>query len=187
MKKSTLDLLDSEYKKKESYYRNLESNYRRQASEEKFIIEPEYWEEYYKKLSVYTFSWQEFKFSEMKDLDTEITQNDIGLYMFVVKANQLICDMPKFVIYVGISGEKGSNRSLKDRLKDYFNFNKVKKRNKLHRLISKYYSNIYINYCFPTKNYKDLENIEEYLHGFFYPICNDRDFPIGIKKTKGAF
>lgn len=189
IKVSTFDLLDSAYTNEVVNYLDLEDKLRYKNSEETFILDPNYWEKYHQIITSFNcaFNWNEFKFDSRPDLNTLILTDDIGLYMFVIKPLGLICDLPKFVIYVGISGENGSNRPLKDRLGDYFNFNTIKKRKKLHRLLSKYYGEAYVTYSTVNISWQNLEELEKAFHGFFIPIGNDRDFPVQIKNIKRAF
>jgi hypothetical protein len=189
IKPITFDLLDASYTNKVVDYLSLNDDLRYKNSEETFILDPNYWEKYHKIITQFNcnFNWNEFKFDSRPDLNSLILNNDIGLYMFVIKPLGLIYDLPKFIIYVGISGEKGSNRPLKERLNDYLNYNNIKKRKKLHRLLSKYYAETYVVYTTVNVSWQNLEEIEKALHGFFVPIANDRDFPIQIKKIKNAF
>jgi hypothetical protein len=136
---STYDLLDASYTTHVVDFLSLKDEYRYKNSEETFILDPNYWEKYYRIINATgcVFNWQEFKYDSRPDLDKLIPSNDIGIYLFIIKPQNRINDFPKFVVYVGISGEDGSNRPLKDRLADYLNFNVIKKRHKIHRLIKK--------------------------------------------------
>lgn len=189
VKTTTLDILDAEYSKEVDNFNNLDDEFRFKNSEEIFILDPIYWEKYYQEIKNIncTFDWKEFKFDSKPNLDTLIPSNDIGIYMFTVKPHNLFYDFPKFVIYIGISGEKGSNRSLKDRLNDYFNFNSVKKRKKLHRLLKKYFKHTHVVYSTVNISWDKLEKLEKAFHGFYFPIANSRDFPVEIKQIKNAF
>jgi hypothetical protein len=96
--------------------------------------------------------------------------------------------MPKFALYVGIAGEGKSNRPLSDRLKEYFHFSHIKKRSNVHRMLRMYHKNVYVAYSLLKKTKKiDLDKVEVDLHGFYYPIINDRDFPAEIKAIRKAF
>ena len=189
IKPKTFDLLDAGYTREVTDYRLLEDKLRYKNSEEAFILDPNYWEKYYQLIQSYNcnFNWNEFKFDSRPDLDNLIPSNDIGVYMFLIRPNHSIYAHPSYIIYVGISGEKGSNRPLKERITDYLYYNNIKKRKKLHRLLSKYYKETYVAFSLVKIPWQDLENVEEALHGFFMPIANDRDFPVGIKNIKKSF
>ena len=189
IKTSTFDLLDAEYTAEVGDYLAAKDKHRYTLSNETFNLDPKYWKDYYQIINDFkcTFSWGEFKFDSRPDLNTLIPSNDIGIYMFIIKPMDLIFDLPKFVIYVGISGEKGSNRPLKDRIGDYLNFNIIKKRGCLDRLLCKYYNQAYVAYSTVNVKWQDVEEIEKAFHGFFMPIGNKRDFPVNIKKIKNSF
>jgi hypothetical protein len=189
IKTKTFDLLDAEYTREVVDYLSLDDKLRYKNSEESFILDPNYWEKYHRIIDSYKckFSWNEFKFDSRPDLNTLITSTGIGVYMFIIKPPNLIYALPSYVIYVGISGEKGSNRPLRDRLSDYLNYKNIKKRKKLHRLLSKYYGEAYVAYSLVNIKWQDLEKVEKAMHGFFMPIANERDFPVEIKTIKKSF
>lgn len=186
---STFDLLDANYTTHVVDYLSLKDELRYKNSEETFILDPNYWEKYYLIINQTgcVFNWEEFKFDSRPNLDTLIPSDDIGIYLFVIKPPNRINDLPKFVVYVGISGEDGSNRPLKERLNDYLNYNVIKKRKKIHRILKKYYAEAYVSYTTVNVTWQVLEQIEEAMHGFFVPIANDRDFPVEIKSIKKSF
>lgn len=185
----TFDLLDAEYTREVVDFLSLDDKFRYKNAEETMILDPNYWEKYYRIIQSYdcNFNWNEFKFDSRPDLNALIQTNDIGVYMFIIKPINLIYGEPSYVIYVGISGEKDSNRPLKDRIADYLNYNNIKKRKKLHRLLSKYYGEAYMAYSVVNVSSQQLKEVEKALHGYFMPIANDRDFPVGIKNIKKSF
>jgi hypothetical protein len=190
MRQRTLDILDKDLSDKNNYYLSLPDEVRFRFLREEFLLDRTYWDKYFPLINRYSYNWEEFKYSSINTpnaIDTLISTNDIGLYIFYVRSENLFLDMPKYVFYVGISGEKGSNRPLKDRLKDYFNIGNIKKRKKVHRMLAMYHSSVYIKFSLMSINHSQLEELEENLHGFFSPICNDRDFPIEMKNTRKAF
>lgn len=179
----TFDILDNYFKQEVAIHRNLRDMDRWDTTKVEFHLDPIYWDEYHKRISKYTFAWKELKYSEYIDFNTVIPTDEAGIYLFIVKSDNLICGLPQFVLYVGISGEGDSKRPLKERLNDYFNVHTIKKRSKLHRFLGKYYQNTYINYSLFDKaiSSTEIEDIEKSLHGFFIPPANDRDFPIEMK------
>jgi len=92
--------------------------------------------------------------------------------------------LTKFVAYVGIAGERESNRTLKERLADYFGLPGLKKRRNVHSLAYQYYRNAYIVFSPLSVTSKELSEIETSLHGYFHPPVSDRDFPPEIKNQK---
>ena len=189
MLQKTLDILDKELSTKANYYSGLPKEVRFRFLREEFLMDSSYWDKYHTLIDKHKLTWDEFKYSDINkpdSIDKIITNDDIGVYIFIIRGKDLFLDMPKYVFYVGIAGEGGSNRPLKERLKDYFRLETIKKRKKVHRMLSMYHPNVYVKYATTTMPYKDLEELEVNLHGYFYPICNERDFPIELKEEREA-
>lgn len=188
---STLDILDKNLSDRHDSIHKMDAELRYPILQATFLLDKNYWETYYPKLKSTPFDWREFKYSDIKDIkdiNRIIKSTDTGIYMFIIKPVNLIYDLPKFIFYIGIAGEGKSKRALRDRLKDYYHFDKIKKRKKVHRFLGNYYKNVYVVYSLMKKTKKNnLETIEENLHGFYCPIGNERDFPYEIKQVKKAF
>jgi hypothetical protein len=190
MKTATFDILDKNLSEEYQTWALPNFEKRKRLYEETFLCDIINWENYYKQIEPYNLMWKEFKYDSIEDLaqiDQIIGDDCTGFYMLVVKPKNAVYEMPKNVFYVGMSGEKNSNRPLKERLKDYFNLNKIKKRNAVMRLLHKYYPNVYIAYSLYNNSTDILKQIESSLIGFFYPLCNKDDFPIELKEDKKAF
>lgn len=190
MKTATLDILDREISEEHKEWLVPDFEKRKRNYSESLICDILNWEKYYNQIKPHNLCWSEFKYDSIKELsqiDSIIRENYTGFYMFIVKPNFAIYDMPKNVFYVGMSGENDSKRPLKERLKDYFRIKEVKKRNAVMRLLQKYYPNVYIAYSFYDGESNILKQIESSLIGFFYPLCNKDDFPIELKPDKKAF
>lgn len=186
MKKITLDILDKEF----NDWSSMNFDKRKRNYQESILLDVKNWEDYYSKLSAYNFVWSEFKYDTIDNtskLNTIIDKDYTGIYMFIIKPNNLIYDCPKNVLYIGISGENNKNRPLRERIKDYFQYSKLKKRDAVMRLLGKYYPNVYVAYTYCDKSTTILKEIESNLIGFFYPLCNKDDFPIELKPEKQAF
>jgi hypothetical protein len=182
--KETFDILDNYFKEEVNKHANLDDMDRWDTTMVPFHLDPTYWNLYYERVKHFTFTWKEFKYSDLPDLTKLIPTDDIGIYMFIVRSSFLIYGLPQFLLYIGIAGEKESERPLRERLNDYFNLNSIKKRNKFHRLIKRYYLNTYVAFSIIDKNIVSsfqLEQLEKDLHGFFIPPANERDFPVEIK------
>ena len=188
---ATLDVLDKNLSIEHNSFIKANPELRFSFYKEKLLLDPNYWDEYYDKLNQYEFEWTELKYQDIVsgkiNINNVIDQDYTGVYLFIVKGNRLIYDLPKFVLYVGIAGENDSARSLRNRLSDYFHIEQIKKRGKIHGLLKKYYNNIYIAFSYMKKSPQELRDIEKLLHGFFYPIYCDRDFPAELKQLKKAF
>jgi hypothetical protein len=190
MKTATLDILDKELSNGFQNWQQLDFAIRKRNYTEKIVMDIPNWDIYYQRIETCNLNWVEFKYDSIEDLahiDRIVNLDDTGFYMFIVKPNNCIYDMPKNVFYIGMSGEYNSNRPLRERLKDYFRLDKVKKRDAVMRLLQKYYPNVYVAYSLYNADTDILKQIETSLIGFFYPLCNKDDFPIELKQDKKAF
>ena len=188
IKQATLDLLDSELRRDYDKYNNYPYDDRLKLFSHSIRIDP-YWSiQMLKGVNEDAFKWSEpIKFSDNPKFEELIESNEKGLYLFIVRPNQTILDLPQYVIYVGISGEKGSNRALKDRLSDYQYISQLKKRKALHKMLQLYYNEVYIRYSLFEGEAEDLESLETVLHEYFNPLCNTRDFIPETKQAKRAW
>jgi hypothetical protein len=197
MNQATLDLLDASLRNDHLRYES--SRYDDRVlffTRHNIRIDPVWSERKYEELKKFNryLEWRTIKYFDIVDptrtevgLDKIIDNNSKGVYIFYVMPKDTIQDMPKHVMYVGISGVRGSERSLRDRLKDYFYISKIKKRTNIHKFLQLYYKNVYIDYSFFNGEYNDLEKIEELLHEFFQPIYSIRDYEPETKEAKKAW
>lgn len=182
---ATFDLLDKELSRDVSEFSALPDKHRWTNTAISFHLDTDYWETYFNNIKPFIpkLDWKELKYSEHHDLKKIIKTKEIGIYMFVIRPNDLIFSYPQFVMYVGIAGEGGSNRPLRERLNDYFHISNIKKRSKLHSMLQKYYYNTWIVYSLIKKiTASELEQLEEDFHGYFLPPAAERDFPVLIKR-----
>ncbi len=187
MKQATLDLLDSELRKGNLKFQNYPFEDRFGLYRKSFLLDPSNWEKYYPQIKKYQFHWKEFKYAKMQNINSLINSDKPGIYFFCVKPPELLYNLPNYVLYVGISNERDSNRSLQERLKDYFYFSIIKKRNNIHRMLQMFYDHIYVVYSLLDLKSESLREIEQALHAFYYPPENRRDFPVEFKEAQKAW
>ena len=189
IKQKTLDMLDADLKREQKKYLNYDHKIRYALFTRKSVrIDPNWSSQKFSDIDKHKLSWSKpYKYSEHPDFKTIIPTNDIGIYIMYVKPDNTILDMPSYVMNVGISGEKGKKRPLKDRLTDYFYINQVKLRTNIHHFLQMYYDYVYIRYAIYTGHHKDLESVEKLLHEFYNPLYNERDFEPKTKKAKKAW
>jgi hypothetical protein len=197
LRKKTIDLLDAHITSENDGYIGGNEYSRNKVFTENFRLDSVNWETYHAAFSTtltahgITPVWDEFKYVDVftqRDLiEKKITTNDTGIYLFIVKSQHQIYDYSRFVLYVGISGENGSGRPLKDRLQDYFRLTSISKRDAVLRMLEKYKNNVHIAYFLANVNYTILKELESALIGFFYPLANKDDFPIELQPSKKSF
>ncbi len=189
MRPSTLDILDKNLFENYTEIKNSHSDSRFSTYIRSIRIDPFCWSNYFEELSYLSFNWKELKYQDILDKRVRLDELDgldsIGVYLLIVKPNNLIADCPKYVVYVGIAGEHESERTLRERLKDYFGLPALeKKRRSIHSLLYQYYNNVYIQFSPLSISSADLSKVETSLHGFFLPPMSDRDFPVEIKQQR---
>ena len=89
MKKITLDILDKEF----NDWSSMNFDKRKRNYQESILLDVKNWEDYYSKLSAYNFVWSEFKYDTIDNtskLNTIIDKDYTGIYMFIIKPNNLI-------------------------------------------------------------------------------------------------
>lgn len=191
--KKTFDPFDSALGDEYGHYKSITnihdrfSIYRRE-----FYIDPLNWMKLKPAKWIFSLKWQEYRYADIKqpsDWNHVIKRDEPGIYIFYARADQLIYKFPVFAFYIGISNEKNSKRSLRDRLKDYAptSINSIKKRENIHRMFQLYYEHIWVAFALTNVTSKQLSKAERILHGYLYPCCNRRDFPIIMKKQQQAF
>ena len=189
MKQKTLDILDSELRIGQREFQGLPDTHRfASASRKSPRIDPQLSEKAFENYDSTKFNWSApIRFSDKPDFNSIIQDDRIGIYLMYVQPTNTILEMPRFIMYVGISGEKGSGRPLKDRLQDYLNISQLKKRTSIHQFIQMYYENVYVTYSLFDGNHEELEEVEQTLHEFFYPLYADREFKPRTKQIRKSW
>jgi len=188
MRQATLDILDADLRGKYNEYKKYPYNDRYKLFRHDIRIDPYIANQKLAEIETFNLNWSEpIKYSEHPDINSIITENGVGIYVFFVQPNRLVLGMPRVPIYVGISGERESSRPLKERLKDYFNLNQIKRRDAVHQALQMYYDEVYFCYCIYDGNSEDLSQIERLLHEFFSPKFAKRDFEPETKQAQKSW
>ncbi|MBK8099839.1 MAG: hypothetical protein IPK26_22265 [Planctomycetes bacterium] len=187
MKQSTLDLLDADLRQGHVKHMSMDDDVHWKTYRQSLVISPKYWQDYQAALQSQTFRWTEVKYTLLHSHLSTMNAKLPGLYLFVVRPGFLIQSLPQFVFYVGISGEHGSLRPLRQRLKDYLSLEQVRKRKNVHKNLQLYYPVVYVVYTLLRLSHAKLESLEEAMHGYFYPWAGRRDFPVPIKNAQKAW
>lgn len=188
MSLATVDILDNLAPDHDAFMALSDENHFK-ICERKVRVSPKYWQANYPKISTYNFNWTEVKYTDLKThLDANpASANGVGVYLFLVKPDDLVYQLPGFVYYVGIAGETTSRRHLKERLYEYLYISQLSKRDAVHLSLKHYYKNTYIIYSIVDIQPGELRELETALHGFYHPWAGKRDFPIEIKAQQKAW
>ncbi len=186
IKQGTLDLLDADLRTSLNRYNSHTYTDRYKLFSHNIRVDPSWSDTKYSQITGFNWS-QPFRYADHPNFESIIPTDDIGLYVMYVRPTNTILDMPQFVMYVGISGEHGSQRPLKERLMDYFYIEKLKFRNNVHQLLQMYYEHVYIIYSTFSGTFVQLEALETILHEYFFPRFGKRDFEPKTKVAQSAW
>ena len=133
-----------------------------------------------------SLSWQSIKYGES---ELHLVPSDRrGIYAFVISHPSPVLPPHGYVMYIGIAG-RNSNRSLKARYKDYLLPQKVKKRERIARMIANL-QDVLRFYFAPVDNSistKQLEEMESQLNTAMLPPFSDGDMEAETKSKRRAF
>jgi hypothetical protein len=192
MAKATFDPFDATLGDAYSYYQKLAAGARFASYRQEFSTDPQNWKKHEPPAWVFALKWREYRYADVQrreDLHPIIPENKPGIYIFYARPDRLIHRFPQFAFYIGISNERGSQRPLRERLKEYVPaaLPTIKKRKNVHRMLQMYYGQIWVAFALTSASPASLRRIEMQLHGFVHPCFARRDFPVGIKQQQQAF
>lgn len=192
MAKATFDLFDAPLGDAYGYYQGLPPAVRFPSYRQEFSIDPQNWAQNQPPDWAFELNWREYRYADIQrrnDLQAVIPEDEPGIYVFYARPNRLIHRFPQFAFYVGISNEHGSQRPLRERLKEYVPaaLSAIRKRQNVHRMLQLYYGQIWVAFALTSAPSAQLEQVEEQLHGFLHPCFGRRDFPPDIKHQQQAF
>ena len=192
LKQETLDLLDSEIRNDYDRYKGYPYKDRYKLFTHPTVRIDPFWagKVYTDEISKYidNFKWSNpVRYSEYPDFKSIIATEDIGIYIVIGKPHTLMLNLPQHVFYVGISGEDGKGRPLRDRLTDYLYFSKIKLRDNIHQMLQMYLEEAYIIYSTYKGTFEELEKLEIAFHEYLSPLYSKRDFKPETKKAKRSW
>lgn len=111
-----------------------------------------------------------------------------GIYAFAICSQGMALPPHCYVLYIGIAGRR-SNRSLRDRYKDYLNVKKILKRERIARMIGSWRSVLRFYYApvAPEMTSEELEELEKQMNGALLPPMSEGDLEATIKAQRRAF
>ena len=192
MSKATFDLFDAPLGDAFEYCQALPDAMRFENYRREFCVDPQHWRRHQPPSWTFDLAWREFRYADLRgasDVDTLIRGDDPGIYIFYARPDRVVHRFPQFAFYVGISGEGGSMRPLRERLKDYLPtaLARIQKRQNIHRMLQLYYRCLWVAYALTRDHAANLEALEESLHGYIHPCFARRDFPVAVKVQQQAF
>ncbi len=192
MPRATFDLLDAAIPEEYSEWLGRSDELRFLPYRRTFLTDPVYWTRHKPEDWVFQLEWREFRYQDAnspQDVDQLIQSDEPGLYIFYVRPDTFLYHFPRFAFYIGISNERGSNRPLRERLKDYLpsRVKSKKKRDNIDQMLQMYYGVLWVAYAIASHPSQELMEVETKLHGFIYPCYARRDYPADIKTQQKRF
>lgn len=135
---------------------------------------------------VTSLTWRSVLYGEAQVDDVPDDQR--GVYAFAVCHENDLLPPYGCVLYLGIAG-RDSNRSLRQRYKDYLNEKKILKRERIARMIGTWHRVLRF-YFAPVDNdvsADDLKTLEKQLNGALMPAFSAGDLDAATRRKKRAF
>ena len=118
----------------------------------------------------------------------KVPDNKRGIYAFAVHHPSSVLPPHGYVLYIGIAG-RDSDRSLRDRYRDYLNQKKVVKRPRIARMIGDWHKVLKFFFA-PIEgdvSSEDLKKVEQQLNTALLPPFSVGDLEAGTKEKRRAF
>lgn len=131
-------------------------------------------------------AWQSIPYG--RDEIHKVPADKRGIYAFAVSCPSEVLPPHGYILYIGIAG-RNSDRSLRERYRDYLNQSQVKKRARIVRMIG-YWGPI-LRFWFapvePTMTSAALQNIERRLNTALMPPFSVNDMDAETRRMMRAF
>ena len=137
-------------------------------------------------LVISSLTWHAINYGDA-ELD-QVPDDKRGIYAFTVHVNNSIFPPHGYILYMGIAG-RNSNRSLRERYRDYLNTRKVMKRPKIAWMIGNW-GNVLQFVFAPVDDdvtSEDLQTLETQLNTAFIPPCSDQDIDAEVRTRRRAW
>ena len=135
---------------------------------------------------VESLDWKSIPYGEAHK--NKVPNGKRGIYAFVICHPSKVLPQHGYVLYIGIAG-KNSNRSLRERYKDYLNDRKVLKRARIARMIGTWHEVLRFFFA-PVGDEissNDLQKLEKQLNTALVPTFSVADLDAGVKEERRAF
>ena len=121
--------------------------------------------------------------------DLELVPDDKrGIYAFAVRINSQILPPHGYILYMGIAGEN-SDRSLRERYRDYLSPQKIMRRAGIARMIGNWHQ--VLQFLFApiddTVTTEDLKQLENQLNTALIPPYSQRDIDAEVRTRRRAW
>lgn len=131
--------------------------------------------------------WHSIQYNDPTAFDS-VPDDKAGLYAFAIRGPNAALPPHGYIVYVGIVGY-ASNRSLRDRYKEYLSVHHVIKRERIARMIRSWHEvlTFYFAPVASTVAPEELAQMERQLNSTLIPPFAVKDLDSNIKKQRRAF
>lgn len=136
--------------------------------------------------AIETLTWESISYGG-EELE-RVPADKRGIYAFAVCRHSDVLPPHGYVLYIGIAG-RDSERTLRDRYKDYLNTRKVKKRARIARMIGTWHPvlRFYFAPIDDDVSSNDLQALEKQLNTALIPPFSEGDLDADTKQKRRAF
>ncbi len=133
-----------------------------------------------------TLAWKSISYGDA-ELD-KVPNDKRGVYAFAVCQANNVLPPHGYILYIGIAG-RDSERSLRDRYKDYLNEKKVIKRARIARMIGTWHQVLRFFFAPVEDNIssEDLKMLEKQLNTALMPPFSENDLDAELRQKRRAF
>ena len=131
-------------------------------------------------------SWSSIMYGE-EELD-KVPNDKRGIYAFAIHQPSVTLPPHKYILYIGISG-RNSNRSLRERYRDYLTMSKVQGRPSISYMIGNWHPVLQFLYA-PVEDEvttEELQELEKQLNSALMPPYSYGDIDAEIRHQRKAF
>lgn len=134
-----------------------------------------------------SLTWDSVRYAAEQEID-KIPDNKRGVYAFSICQPSEILPPHGYILYIGIAG-RDSNRSLRERYKDYLQKSHIRKRSKIYFMIGTWSEVLRFFFAPVEENVSsdELKTLEKQLNTALMPPLSQKDLEAEIKEMKRAF
>ena len=132
-------------------------------------------------------TWDSVSYGDDDEVD-RIPADRRGVYAFAVCQNNNVLPPHGYILYIGIAG-RDSERPLRERYRDYLNARKVRKRERIARMIGTWHQvlRFYFAPVGDDVSSEDLKTLEQQLNTALMPPFSVGDLEAEIRQMRRAF
>jgi len=134
-----------------------------------------------------SLKWDSISYTARQEMN-KIPDNKRGIYAFSICHGNEILPPHGYILYIGIAG-RDSERSLRDRYKDYLQISHIRKRSKIFFMIGTWSKVLRFFFAPVDENISSdkLKELEKQLNTALMPPFSQQDLEANLKHKRKAF